>query len=345
MQVLFLMFTAFSFRAISALKHRSPVLPRLHLSSGPTIFTEPSYRIQDAYTKAAQWLAFNGVDDAEDSARHIIAHVCAIGTRYSDFIKAQNNMVTNHQLIHYQECLIRRTKSEPVQYIIGNWDFFGQTFLCQSPVLIPRPETEELVQHVIDQLKIVHKAGFYLRILDIGAGTGAIGITLLLQAAALGLNITVTSIDINKVAVALANANAERLLSKNSLRNHYSCLHQSLEQFSQEETNYNQFDVIVSNPPYIPSAEIPGLQKEITIYESEVALDGGTDGLDIIKQIMNYGPKLMKAGGPKQIWLEVDTKHPSMIRQMIDRGEYPQFQGIETYNDLSQNPRFVYLQA
>ena len=273
----------------------------------------------------------------------------------------------------------RRGRGEPVQYILGDWDFYDMTVKCRSPVLIPRPETEELVDYILKS-KILQSLATgeqtqqqMVRILDVGAGSGVIGIALLHNLP----NSECIALDINEVAVELANENARFVLQNSS--NRYQCLHTSFMDFlySREDNStvtkvkskvtsltsttseFDQtknskdntmlssissqlFDIIISNPPYIPSADVAELQTEVRDWEDPRALDGGLDGLDMIKELIRHAHSLMRPFGTRELWLEVSHLHPEVVRKWTEKEKIP-VDLIETWNDLSGKPRFVRL--
>lgn len=295
--------------------------------SEPTVFK--------AYNKASQWLSSKGIEDFEDSSRHLICQAANLGTKYSDFTKNKHKKLTPNELLIFQNYCIQRSKSMPIQYIIGNWDFYGDQYICRPPILIPRPETEELVENAIqflDANKISNP-----KILDIGAGTGAIGIALAKQIP----NARVTAIDLNKDACILAIENAKNILKENQCHR-YQCLHfdflnlcknMPIKEFS------NYFDLIVSNPPYIPSKELPHLQPEVRDFEDSRALDGGQDGLALVHPIIQKAPMFLSPQGTKTLFLEVSRDHPHSLVSYYESNS--SIKTIKAINDFTGNPRFV----
>ena len=271
--------------------------------------------LKQAYDQASLWLENAGIEDNEESARHLITHLTSIGYRLSDFNRELERPMTNQELIKYTEMCMDRAKHKPVQYIIGNWDFCGLQFICRPPILIPRPETEELVENILNTgyLQSLKSP----RILDIGAGTGAIGISLL---ANLPTTATCCSIDINVKAVQLANENAQSILGS-KYQERYCSVHMDFQSFAKEFYKQQQllqrpqhsdcqrsqqhlhsefsifepYDLIVSNPPYIPHADLLQLQPEILQYEDHGALSGGADGLDIVRELVHLAPLFFKS--------------------------------------------------
>jgi release factor glutamine methyltransferase len=288
--------------------------------------------LKNAFDTAIQVLRQGNASDPEASARYLLCDVTNIGYRLSDFNMNLNTLyLTDEQVNKLNSHLQERIKHKPVQYIIGNWDFYGMTYLCQPPVLIPRPETEELVEYILNEHKPNLEKMKAARILDIGAGTGVIGITLLSQIK----NAVCTSLDVSETAVKLANLNAKRLLNDSR----YNCKHQSFLEHATDVKNHQQYDIIVSNPPYIPSYEVQGLDPEVRLYEDHGALDGGTDGLNIIKDIINHAAALLSPAGTQEVWLEVSHHHPLVIDEYI-KAQYPQYK-CHIIQDLSKKLRFV----
>jgi len=282
---------------------------------------EDGKSVIDAYSAAAKWLQDSGLDDAEDSARHLIIHATRIGTSFADFHNNSNKQMTKEELQLFTKMCYQRANREPVQYIIGNWDFYGMTFECKPPILIPRPETEELVENILQTglLQSLQAPN----ILDVGAGTGAIGIALLSQLP----SATCCSIDINAAAVDLALRNAKTLLNDNA-NNRYNSYHCEFRSFvksflsqqglqSRSVPQMPLFDLIVSNPPYIPTADLAHLQPEIRQFEDAVALDGGADGLDIVRDLIYFAPVLLSPSGTRELWLEVSEAHPAKVEAWL----------------------------
>src|ERR1051325_4438082 len=184
-------------------------------------------------------------------------------------------------LVRLREMVKRRVNREPLQYILGKTDFFGLELQLDSRVLIPRPETEILVEQVIAACK---DAGI-TRILDVGTGSGCIAISLARNLPAA----IVTAADRSANALQLAQVNAQRLGVMDRIEFVESDLFRALGQ--------RTFDWIVSNPPYIPTGEAGKLEKEIIDYEPLDALFAGEDGLTIIRSIIAEAPRFLASAG------------------------------------------------
>jgi release factor glutamine methyltransferase len=282
----------------------------------------------------------SSVSEAEASARYLLCHVTGIGYRYSTFQnKLDRLIISSNQLLELDKLAQQRLQHIPIQYIIGNWDFFGLTLACEPPILIPRPETEELVQLVIDSGVLAKLPS--PKMLDIGIGTGAIGIALLTAYP----TATCAGIDIHENAIKLASKN----VATHKLSSRYETHHQSFSDFVHDaaaDEHKQHFDLILSNPPYIPTNELDELQREVR-HEDVLALDGGADGLDIVRDIVQHGPSLLSKHGSREIWLEVARHHPAMVQEWVRNDPNLQliYEDVQSINDLSGYPRFIRLRC
>jgi release factor glutamine methyltransferase len=200
-------------------------------------------------------------------------------------------------------------RHEPLQYILGSQPFYSHDFVVKRPVLIPRPETEYLCELLIKRWS--SRSG--LRILEVGCGSGAIAVTLCKVRITQHLQATCLAIDIDPAATALTAINAKHILGP-SWSQHLSLLCTDIRSFTPTE----QFDLVVSNPPYIPSHRLRRLERQVRNYESHIALDGGPDGLQIINFLLQQD--WLKPGG--EIWLEVDSSHIAGLRMNMVKDCY-----------------------
>ena len=299
---------------------------------------DPSFfSVKLAYNYTRTELSAANVSEAESSARYLVSDVTKIGYRLSDFHNSQNLLLNQAQISKLKEYITRRKAHEPVQYILGNWDFFGQTFLCESPTLIPRPETEELIDMILASGTL--KSLPIPKILDIGTGSGVIAISLLSNLKSAHC----VALDISPMAIALAKKNARLILGYEASNSRFHAVCSSFLNFAQNPDYLNKFDIIISNPPYIPRAELAGLESEVKDFEDPLALDGGQDGMDIILDIIQYAPSLLKTDGTKELWMEVDTSHPSKIVSLFEgkSDDKAAMYSVVTMKDLSGRPRYV----
>ncbi|MFA5411096.1 MAG: peptide chain release factor N(5)-glutamine methyltransferase [Candidatus Omnitrophota bacterium] len=216
--------------------------------------------------------------------------------------------------------LKRRISSEPIQYILGKTEFMGLEFKLSPGVFIPRPETEILVEAAMD---IVHNSQRTVQnILDLGTGSGCIAVSL----AKLMKNVRVVAADISKEALEIAEQNAR-------LNNVEIGLFQS-DLFASRELRARDYELIISNPPYIPSAEIDDLQPEIR-YEPRRALDGGKDGLDFYRRIINAAGRHLKIGG--FLIMEMGFNQKSAIKNIFQNsGNFEIIKIVKDYNNIDR---------
>ncbi|HIA95246.1 MAG TPA: peptide chain release factor N(5)-glutamine methyltransferase [Candidatus Marinimicrobia bacterium] len=222
--------------------------------------------------------------------------------------------LSQSQLATLRSWVKRRLEREPLQYITGFCDFYGREFSVNEHVLIPRPETERLIDTALEKVKGLDSPS----ILDIGAGSGCIATTL-------GLEIpgsTILGIDVSEDAIGIANKNKEKLEAENVSFQKMNILEQRPE---------GEFDVLVSNPPYIPKGEMDGLMKDVKDFEPTVALTDQKDGLIFYKRFAEVGKEVVKSGG--WIILEVGLEdHPSAVKKIFSESGFPDTELIKDYN-------------
>lgn len=190
------------------------------------------------------------------------------------------------------ELLDRRADGEPVQYLIGTQEFMGLSFKVDERVLIPRQDTELLVEEAIEELKRMKKPVSGFRVLDLCCGSGAIAVSVACNVPKLSM----TASDISKGALELAKENAALYEESKSIEFVQSDLFGAFPKNRKGEGK-KKFDLILSNPPYIRSDIIPTLQKEVAEHEPMLALDGGETGLDFYSRILSETPRFLKREG------------------------------------------------
>lgn len=214
----------------------------------------------------------------------------------------------------------------PIQYIIGSEEFYGRTFFVNEEVLIPRPETEELIYYTLRKLPAVFMEGQKLRLADIGTGSGAIAITMKLEKS----NLSVTATDIADPSLEVAKKNAESLGAE--------------VQFVQGDLlqpliNMNQkVDILLSNPPYIPNDDQKSMSVVVTGHEPHRALFAGIDGLDFYRRFMEQLPLIMEV--PGLIGFEVGTGQGQAVADLLKR-TFPAAE-VSVVNDINEKDRMVF---
>lgn len=269
---------------------------------------------------AAEALEASGCPDPAVDARWIAEDILnknAAALRFEG-----QNAIDEAQLAEMNACLQRRRQGEPVQYIMKKSDFMGMRFYVDSRVLIPRQDTETLVESVIIALQGKREP----QVLDMCTGSGCIGLSI----ATLVPGAQVTLSDISAGALEVAKKNAHELGAEVALR--------SGDLF--KAVGREKFDMIVSNPPYIRSSDMPQLQAEVK-FEPALALDGGLDGLDFYRRIAEDAPAHLKDGG--SIYLEVGEGEAQDVLEMLRRAMDCEDSGI--IRDLCGIERIVWARS
>ncbi len=255
-------------------------------------------------------------DNARFEAEQIVMHV--LGIDRTGFITDSSRAVTDDEMRIINETAARRAGGEPLQYILGETEFMSLPFKVNRSTLIPRSDTETLVEHVLE-----HMNGKSCEILDIGAGTGCVGISL----AHYNKNARVTELDISFDAINTARENA----GINGVLGRTKFIKADI----LNKIPDGAYDIIVSNPPYIETAVIGTLQTEVKDYEPLSALDGGEDGLTFYRRITEIAPKMLKKGG--LLAFEIGYNQGENVKKLMEKN----FKDIRIIKDLCGNDRVV----
>lgn len=254
-----------------------------------------------------------GVPDAALDAWYLLQMVCKIERSYY-YVHGEEDITQDAQK-EYEIAVQKRAEHIPLQYIIGEQEFMGLRFKVNSNVLIPRQDTETLVEQV---LKIV-KPG--MKVLDLCTGSGCVLISVLKNAPEL----TGMGSDISKTALLVAKENAK--------------LHEVDAEWVRSDLFDNiteTFDVIMANPPYIPTGEILSLMPEVRDFEPENALDGGADGLDFYRKITGQVKDYLNPGG--YVYMEIGYDQGETVSELMRNAEFTE---VEVIKDLARNDRVV----
>lgn len=279
---------------------------------------------REAVTTLARVLADAGIDGAARDARLLV--LAALGLSATDLMREPERAVRPEEALRLAEFANRRAAHEPVSRILGERGFYGRTFHITPATLDPRPCTETVVEAA---LEVVEREGWRnrpIRILDVGTGSGALLVTLLAELPlATGLGT-----DISDAALDVACANAERLGVgvRASFQNRRSL-----------DGVEGTFDLVVSNPPYIPSGEVGGLDVDVRDYDPLGALDGGADGLAIYRELAAGVPRVVPEGW---VLLEVGAGQApdveAIFRESLGMGSLAE---TRTWQDLGKHTRCV----
>ncbi len=273
--------------------------------------------IRSALSFGTKLLKENGIDSFLD-ARVLLCHVLNKDELYL-VVHAKDELLPEQESL-YKELLERRSKKEPVSYITGHKEFMGLDFSVKSGVLIPRPETEHIVEYIIENYK-----DKTIDVLDICTGSGAIGVSV----AHFLEKSCVTCVDISPVALETAKLNAQRLGAEDRVTVE--------EKDALEKMEFNKkFDIVISNPPYIPDDVVLTLSDDVKNYEPHLALSGGEDGLVFYRAITKNAPSYLKKDG----LLIYETGH-DMGQKVKDIMQH-NFKDIKFIKDLALYDRVVY---
>lgn len=278
--------------------------------------------IAQAITEAARLLQESGVPEARREAGSLLIHALARDRAY--LIAHSDESLAPADLSRFRDLVERRAAGEPLQYITGHQEFFGLDFEVTPDVLIPRPETELLVEAALSLLKTESQP----LICDVGTGSGCIPIAITHTR----LDTRAVAIDISPRALRVAARNAARHNVRDRLRLITS------DCFAALDDSTARFQMILSNPPYVAEASLAGLQREVREHEPRVALTPGRDGLRIIKRLLEDAPRFLLPAG--FLLMEIGFDQHEAVRQLVDPRIWTL---LDIHQDLQGIPRTVAL--
>ena len=268
--------------------------------------------LREAERRGAEILAAAGREEAAQTARLLLCHV--LNFNFTDYVLARENLLSPRDAARYEDLLLRRASGVPLQYLTQEQNFCGLSLYVDERVLIPRQDTECLVEEVL-------RDGAHGSLLDLCTGSGCIPLALLRHGnfeCALGA-------DISPEALAVAEINRARTGLALSLR--------QSDLFSEIP---ERFDVITANPPYIESAEIEALSVEVREHEPRLALDGAADGLAFYRRLAAEGAAHLKPGG--RLYLEIGMSQGAAVTSLLEAAA---FSDIQIIRDLAGRDRIV----
>lgn len=269
--------------------------------------------IQNAYQKLKKSNIKSALLDSEILLSEAI-------NKSREFIILNSNLdVSDKEYNSFQEMVNQRSKGKPVAYLIKKKFFWKNEFFVNEKVLIPRPDTEIIIEQVLKIYKKKNNISF----LDIGFGSGCILLSILKERK----DFKATGIDISNYALKVCKINAYKLGVKNRVRLFKS----DIDKFFK-----GKYDLIISNPPYIKNLDLKYLEKDVIKYEPELALDGGLDGLSEIRKIINRSSELIKNGG--KLILEIAYDQKKEVKQLLRKNS---FYINSVVKDLANNDRCI----
>lgn len=281
----------------------------------------------EAYEKGKGALAAAGIDEAELDARLLLEHVCA--TTRNTLLAHGDRAVTEEEEKRYGQLIEQRSERIPLQHLTGVQDFMGLEFAVNEHVLIPRPDTEILVEEV---LKNLHDG---MRVLDMCTGSGCILISLM----HFSNDCEGVGADISPEALEVAQVNAEKLLGDfaedgadgEASEGRQRCVFRQSDLFEKVE---GIFDIIVSNPPYIRRDEIDTLMPEVKDHEPRQALDGDEDGLLFYRRIVKEGSPHLAGGG--MLFFEIGYDQAAAVSSLMEEAGFLEINVVKDYAGLDR---------
>lgn len=278
---------------------------------------------REAWIRASSLLKQAETKDAKFEAELLLRHAASM-ERHQLFLQLDEPLPEHLERVYFQS-IDKRCSHMPVQYILGRQEFYGRDFYVDERVLIPRPETELLIEQALKRVEDE------ARILDIGTGSGAIAVTLALESRDKCKNVSVYAVDISDSALQVAKENAKRFMAEK--------VHFCLADIWPSGVLQGDFafDIIVSNPPYIDKSDWQQMDREVKEYEPEIALFAPEQGLAFYRRIISEARGKLRSGG----WLgfEMGFQQAAAIKDMFHQCGYEQ---ISVYEDLAGHARVMF---
>lgn len=284
--------------------------------------------VKEALNKAVAELHRVRVPSPHADAEWLLAHLLKCSR--TEVYLHRNRKLSEGEINHLMEMLYQRLKRRPLAYILGHWDFMGLRLKVDERAMIPRPETEQLVERVIEMLRSTHPCGHKLLIADVGTGSGAIAIALAMHFP----TAQIFAIDRSAKALELALENAKA----HHVDEHISFLNGLLLEPLQGHIPFNSLDAVVANLPYVSDDEIDHLPPEVADYEPIESWYGGSDGLLYIRSLIEQAPKWLCSGG--LIALEVGARQANAVTDLI--GAACEYERIEAFHDYAGILRHIF---
>jgi len=272
--------------------------------------------LENTINEASKTLKHHNIESHNLDAQILLAEIMGVSREF--LISRSKTYITKEVRQKYYNAIKRRIKNEPIAYITGKREFWSHNFLVNSFTLVPRPETELLIYKIVNYFK--NKS---INILDIGTGSGCILLSILKELK----NARGVGIDVSSKTIKIAKLNSNNL----DLTNRSKFIVSDINKF-----NSGKYGLIVSNPPYIPYRDIRNLSKDIINYEPWVALNGGNDGLDLIKKVIYKSSRLLKKNGLFAI--EIGNKQYTKVSNILNRFR---FREIGKEYDNNKNVRCI----
>jgi len=273
--------------------------------------------IQSAILEGANILKNKSINSAKLDSEILLASVIDKDRKYLILNNDQN--IKEKNLIHFQKLINKRSFREPIAYLTNKKHFWNYKFFVTKDTLIPRPDTELIVEQILKLTKSKNK----MKILDIGVGSGCILLTILKERK----NFYGVGVDISKKCLNISKINAKNLEVSSRVKFFKSDV---------DKFDLGKYDLIVSNPPYIKKFNLKYLEKDVVNFEPKLALDGGLDGLSEIRKVIKKSSELIKTNGKLVLEIAFDQKK-EVVKQLKNKGFYIN----KVLKDLAKNDRCI----
>ena len=267
--------------------------------------------LENKIQSATKILRDHNISSSRLDAEIIISNI--LGIERENLISSDQIIINDKIINEYDSAIYRRSKREPIAYITGKKEFWSQDFIVDHSTLVPRPETEILIHKIVKIFK-----NKKINILDIGTGSGCILLSILKELKfSKGIGI-----DISTKAIKIAEENSKRMKLFNRV---------NFRVLEIDKIYGSKFDLVVSNPPYIPLKDINNLSKDIKNYEPIIALNGGVDGLDLIKKVIYKSTRVLKKNG--LLAIEIGNVQYKKVSNILKNNGYTEYSKECDYND------------
>jgi len=273
--------------------------------------------IQSAVLEGTSVLKSKSILSAQLDTEILMAK--ALGKNREYIILNHDKVLNNENLEYFKKLVHERATRKPIAYLLNKKFFWKSEFYVNKNTLIPRPDTEIIIEQILK----VTKNKEYLRILDIGVGSGCILLSILKERK----NFYGTGIDISKNSIGISKINAKRLLVDKRVKFYKS----NVDKFAE-----GKYDLVISNPPYIKRSDLKYLESDVLKFEPKIALDGGLDGLTVIRKVIKKSSELLKKNGKFILEIGFDQKS-KVIKLLNNKGFYIN----STIKDLAKNDRCI----
>jgi release factor glutamine methyltransferase len=284
--------------------------------------SEPARPEEWTVGRVLQWAADDfrrrGMDSPRLDAELLLGHVLGVD-RVRLFVDASRTLEPA-ELSAFRALIQRRRRAEPVAYILGTREFYGLSMRVDARVLVPRPDTEILVEVALTRTRSEH---LYGEALDLCTGSGCVAIAVARRRPTWRMS----GVDVSPEAVAVARSNAERLGAVWNTRFLVSDLDRALPEGA-------RFDLLTANPPYIPTGDLATLPADVRDHEPRLALDGGPDGLDVVRRIVDVALERLHAGG--LLALEIGHDQAPRVAALLERAGFTNVERAKDYGGIER---------